>query len=287
METPDASARQPLPAPIPLRSLIGNLDPSACKLHCAGWNRVDHPLEVLSTSWEEWLGWNRWRGKTNHFNRQFIFSLAVTHENPTHWIFGGVFEVTGRRDEPDAHSYDIVYRDDILGPYLKRLKIAYDLPGRARRRKLEASLDEMTVREVFSEQYSGKPFPGHDKIDMTLGELDIVFRQHREDWRRALEPMKGVYVIHDTATGKPYVGSAYGDDGIWARWKVYVESLHGHNHELRALVDQAGPEYARRNLRFALLECWSKRTDDAVVLARESYWKHVLLTRGEFGLNAN
>jgi len=146
----------------------------------------------------------------------------------------------------------------------------------------------MSVLEISESPYSGQPFPGHDAINHTLGELERVYGQRRQDWRGALEHMKGVYVIHDRATGQPYVGSAYGDTGIWARWGVYVDSLHGHNHELRALVAREGPEYARKNLQFALLEFWSMRTSDAEVLGRESHWKQVLLSRREFGgLNRN
>ena len=49
-------------AAILLRSLIGDLDPADCKLHCAVWNGHDHPIDVLARSWEDWVGWNRWRG---------------------------------------------------------------------------------------------------------------------------------------------------------------------------------------------------------------------------------
>ena len=98
--------------------------------------------------------------------------------------------------------------------------------------------------------------------------------------------MKGVYVIHDHETGNAYVGSASGDTGIWARLRQYVEILHGNNVALREWVGQEGPDYARKNLHFALLEFWSMRTADAEVLARESYWMDVLLSR-KFGLNKN
>jgi hypothetical protein len=80
--------------------------------------------------------------------------------------------------------------------------------------------------------------------------------------------MKGVYVIHDQVTGKPYVGSACGDIGIWARLEEYVATMHGGNLALRELVDHKGREYACANLRFALLEFWSMRTSDEHVLAR-------------------
>lgn len=98
--------------------------------------------------------------------------------------------------------------------------------------------------------------------------------------------MKGVYVIHDQETGKAYVGSAYGDTGIWARLSQYVDKLHGGNLGLRELVGQKGADYAKTNLRFALLEFWSMRTPDEHVLERESYWKDVLLSR-KFGNNRN
>jgi hypothetical protein len=55
---------------------------------------------------------------------------------------------------------------------------------------------------------------------------------------------------------------------------------------LRELVGEKGAEYARENLRFALLEFWSMRASDVDVLKRESYWKDVLLSR-RFGLNRN
>jgi hypothetical protein len=74
--------------------------------------------------------------------------------------------------------------------------------------------------------------------------------------------MKGVYVIHDQTSGKLYVGSACGDAGLWTRWGQYVESLHGGNIDLRALVEREGDEYVRDNLVFALLEFWSMRTPD-------------------------
>jgi hypothetical protein len=69
-------------AAIPLSSLIGDLDPSVCKLHCAVLNGEDHPIDVLTRSWDEWVKWSRWRGERDDFNRQFIFSLARDRNNP-------------------------------------------------------------------------------------------------------------------------------------------------------------------------------------------------------------
>jgi hypothetical protein len=266
--------------------LISDLNPTLCKLHCAVWNGQEHPIDVLARSWTDWVGWNSWRGPRDDFNRQFIFSLAQTRGDASQWLFGGVFEVLARRPVPRAMSYDVKLRDDHMGPYIKRLVVGFRLPGRSVRLNLEAQLARIEVLSILPQPYTGEPFPGHDQINHTLGELEVVFAQHRPDWQGALQHMKGVYVIHDQLTGKAYVGSAYGDTGLWARLGEYVASLHGGNVALRELVGEGGPEYARANLRFALLEFWSMRTSDAQVLDREGYWKEVLLTR-EFGNNRN
>lgn len=274
--------------PIPLRSILGTLvDPALCKLHCAVWNGEEQPIDVLTNSWDRWVEWNSWRGSTDHFNRQFIFSLAQVKAEPSLWLFGGIFEVLTRSPTPHAHSYDVTLRSDLMGAYIRRLRVAFRMPGRNSRLNMENQIDQMTVDSIHSQPYSGEPFPGHDRINHTFADLQIVVSQGRPDWRIALQHMKGVYVIHDQETGKPYVGAAYGETGIWQRLGEYCATLHGHNEGLMQLVTDQGSEYARKNLRFALLEYWSMRTEDRHVLEREAYWKEVLLSRGALGNNRN
>lgn len=269
-----------------LRSLVQDLDPTQCKLHCAVWNGSDHPLDVFARSWDEWVGWNTYRPAKDVFNRRFIFSLIQFYDEPDHWLFGGAFEVVGRRPTPYSHAYEVELRDDLLPGCIGRLKVRYRLPGRATRRLFENTIDQMEVAEILPRRFAGKPFPGHDSINISLRELGVIVAQQRSDWRGALEHMKGVYVIHDRKSGRPYVGSAYGDTGMWARWEQYATTLHGGNLDLRDLVDRQGDAYVRDNLVFALLEFWSMRTPDDYVLEREKYWKRVLLSR-EFGHNKN
>ena len=129
---------------IPLESLLGDLDPAECKLHCAVWNREEQPIDVLARSWEVWVGWNSWRPSRDEFNRRFIFSLAqMVYDHPSHWLFGGVFEVVGRRTEPRARSYDVELREDFLGAYIKRLKVGFTHPGRSIRLNMENHLSKM------------------------------------------------------------------------------------------------------------------------------------------------
>jgi hypothetical protein len=114
-------------------------------------------------------------------------------------------------------------REDLLGPFVKRLVISFKPSGRAVRLNMENYLDQMDVVSVLDTPYAGEPFPGHDRIHHSLGVLETAVKQDWHDWRGALQFTKDVYVIHDHETGKAYVGSAYGDTGIWARWRQYVD----------------------------------------------------------------
>lgn len=273
--------------PIPLSSLLDqDVDPVLCKLHCAVWNGEQDPIDVLSNDFEGWQGWNSYRGSKDDFNRPFIFSLAQDRADPTLWLFGGIWQVLERTGAPHAESYTVRFRDDLMGPFVRRLYVRLALGGRQRRRKMESALHEMSVASILEEPFAGDPFPGHDNIDHTLAELQTVVSQNRPDWRIALEQMKGVYVIHDQVTGARYVGSATGDTGLWSRWSSYATTLHGGNQGLVEHLAAHDEEYFRLNMRFALLEFWSMRTDDQHVLDRESYWKKVLHARS-LGHNRN
>lgn len=272
---------------IPLSALLPEgCDPSQFKVHFAVWNQKKHPIDVMATNWEEWAGWNSWRSANNDFNRDFIFSVAQDKHNATLWLFGGIWEVLERRPEPHSHSYTVELREDLMGPFIRRLWVRHQRVGRNSRQKMESALPTTTVSSILEEPFAGDPFPGHDRINHSLADLQAVVSQARADWRIALESMKGVYVIHDKETGQRYVGSAYGDTGIWQRWSNYAATLHGNNVGLKELLEAKGEEYYRTNLRFALLEYWSMRTDDNHVLERESYWKDVLHARS-LGHNKN
>ena len=117
--------------------------------------------------------------------------------------------------------------------------------------------------------------------------LEYIFSHAKSDWKAALQNVKGVYVITDKNNGKRYVGSAFGSAGIWARWSSYIKNAHGHNDELTKLIKEKGKDYARENFKFALLEYRSMKTDDSAIIARENYWKEVLLSRGDYGYNKN
>ena len=107
------------------------------------------------------------------------------------------------------------------------------------RPKFEKHYGKLEVAEILREPYSGRVFPGYENIDLTFSELETLVLRGRPDWKQALELAKGIYLITDTKTEKRYIGSAYGNVGIWSRWSNYVVTGHGGNVELRALVPAA------------------------------------------------
>ena len=272
--------------PLPLSSLLPISNPKDYKVHLASWNGELQPLDVFVRDREEWDSWNTWRSGKDEFNRHYILALIDFYPEPGVWLFGGVYKVLSMAQANQSQSYEIERvpgHDELVG----RLKIRFTRPGRIRSIKLENYLEQMVISELLKEPYSGERFPGYENISHDFGTLEVIFRTHRLDWKAALENIKGVYLIADKSNGKKYVGSAYGDAGVWARWSCYIGTGHGRNDELTTLIAQEGLDYAKRNFRISLLEYRPARTNDKVILDREGYWKEALLSRGAFGYNKN
>jgi len=256
--------------------------PHKGKVHFARWNKEAQPLEVFVRDRQEWQGWQEYRPKRDEFSRPYIFSLMQFYHETDTWLFGGLFQVLARHSD----WYEVALLDEGSG-FIGRLKLRSAYRGRSTRVNFEKHYEGFEVLEVLREPYTGRQFPGYEDIDLSFEELEALVRNDRADWKAALENTKGIYLVSDISTGKRYVGSAYGDHGIWSRWCAYVASGHGGNVELRALVSDPNLDYCRANFRFALLEHRTSRTPDETILARESFWKRILLTRSAQGLNRN
>jgi hypothetical protein len=172
-------------------------------------------------------------------------------------------------------------------PFIGRLKLELKRPARTKAFYFEKYYNKLLVSEILPEPYSGERFRGYDRIDLEFSRLQQIVRHQLADWKTALEHAKGVYLISDARNGKRYVGSAYGNAGLWSRWGDYIETGCGDSHELRRLIKRRGINYARTYFRFALLEYFPMKTDDAYVVGREAYWKDVLSSRGQYGYNDN
>ena len=217
-------------------------------------------------------------------NADIIFCF-IPYSSDKDWLLVNAYKVL------DNSSQLIVVDEGSLAEYASlfgRLVVHYEDKGRNVVVRSEEIIDTISVKTILEQPYNelSEDFPGYDNIDLSWSDLRRVLKL--KNWQTVLENQKGVYLITDTLTNKRYVGSAYGNDMLLGRWRNYAENGHGGNRELKALVEEKGLDYVKDNFRYSILDIYKSTTDDETIIARESWWKEVLLTRNpEFGYNAN
>ena len=264
------------------------------KLHLASISpNGTRPLDVFVRNWDEWVGWNEWRGGKggiDRFNKPYIFSLIKFYPEANKYLFGGIFEVVERflnwKETERGYQVKLVpLHQELIGRLIINFYRKQGLMGSSF--LLKSHYDDFSVSQILKKAYDGVVFPGYESIRIDFNNLEQIYAIQKSDWKVALENVKGVYVIVDKSNGKKYVGSAYGDFGIWSRWACYIGTGHGWNDELTHLIKLSGKEYAKNNFQFTLLEYRSMKTDDKVIIERETFWKEALITRSSFGYNKN
>ena len=142
-------------------------------------------------------------------------------------------------------------------------------------------------KEILAIQPEKKiPFSKYEDIILSYHKLKEIIDEPflYSDWHAALKSVYGVYLIVDKKTGKQYVGSAYGDEGILQRWTEYVKTGHGGNKKLKELLKEDSERF--KSFQFSILQVLPPNLSNEEVIAVESKFKDKLLTR-EFGLNDN
>jgi len=255
------------------------LDLSSYKVHLAT-GLPNPPLEAFYAGrFKEWQEGQRNR----NFTRDMVIGLI--HLEGSRWLFAGVYRVLDcEKTKEDWFRYDTELlngQEDLIG----RLIVDHKRKVRAPYLVGKPNGGPFTVTELRAQPMSVADFPGYNAVSISHAKLMVVTEQNLATWRGALSNMKGVYLITDTATGKLYVGSATGNDGLWQRWSSYTKTGHGGNRELKAVLKKHGTDYAT-NFHYSLLEVADSRATDEYVLERESFWKDVLASR-QFGYNRN
>lgn len=130
------------------------------------------------------------------------------------------------------------------------------------------------------------PFKSFPDTILSFSDLKNIFFKSDKNWKKPLESVNCVYLIQDRKTGKQYVGVTYGREGIWGRWKVYVDTNgHGNNIRLKELLDK-DPKYAENYFQWCILETLAINTTQEEAIDRESLYKRKFMTR-EYGYNEN
>lgn len=184
---------------------------------------------------------------------------------------------------------------DIYKPFFGRLTVDWVNKPQQFFYVNDEIINNIVVREVSSKcyLYRDEEFCGYEKLSLSYSDLKNVI--DKQMWKDALRNVYGVYLLTDANTGKLYVGSATGENGIYGRWHTYLDKGYDEeecnkeypNKRLKELVKSETIDYIKRNFYYTVLEIFSKNEfgkDKA--LERESYWKMVLKTR-EKGYNDN
>ncbi len=183
-----------------------------------------------------------------------------------------------RHDLPESWYQDSVRykleKNNILDELSERLVIEWGAATVAWVQKKDKEVVELKGKKSIGD------FHSYSQVSLEYHNLKMItqYPDTNLTWVKALSSVNGVYLIQDKASGKLYIGSAYGEQGIYGRWSVYAQNGHGGNLELQDLDPN--------HFQFSILEIVPSTTTAEDVIDYENRWKEKLGTR-EFGLNKN
>lgn len=240
------------------------------------------------------LSWKRHSGTATSFrniNTKYCLQFIRLDKDGKfeQWLFLGAYENCGVNTFPDGHQTYDLKPIERFSHFIERLIIEYKKIQGPKQAKIDISnVETIPVVSLLEKKYIqvNKPFDGYDKISLPFKELKTIINGNVDNWRILLENINCIYAITDTLTGKVYIGSTYGCNGVWQRWSAYVNTNgHGGDVVLKALIE-ADPNYGD-NLVFTVIESFFNRDGNApYIQVREIYWKKVFATRA-FGNNKN
>lgn len=261
---------------------LSGITPTDYKLHLAT-GKKSSPLDAFLDG-----SWKQWQEGQNQKNFECKQVLSLIYLGGNRWLFAGLFEVldvkNGNKHNAAGFEYvttEVPGLDHLVG----RAEIGWKKTFRASYLRGEKYRDELRVVAIRDRRMTVGEFPGFNAVLLSFKLLRTIVREQNASWKAALANVAGVYLITDNTSGKHYIGSAYGGDGIWQRWCQYAKSGHGGAKELKQLLTRLGNSHALK-FQFAILEVCDLNASPDFVVSREVHWKVALRSR-EFGLNSN
>lgn len=249
-------------------------------------NGIENPIdifksdpEILNTQWEFWNP-----GKTCFKVGQIAICLAQIEDDK--WLLTTIKTVKKNLDK----TYEVVFKRKPL----KRIsKLFGRVVVRYRYKKHQEQvvsyvdiINKLEVIQVLPSLYDEDCFPGYNNVCLSYHALKRILDEGKSDWLSALKNQKAVFVLTDNATGKQFVGSATGANGmLLKRWKAYLKNGHGGNMQLKTLIKKKKMKYIKENFQFSIIEEFDVNVEDQHIIEREVFWKTALRTR-EFGYNS-
>lgn len=227
--------------------------------------------------------WGWYGNKRNFYPGQLVFSFVRIIDDE--WLFISAAEILDVPQDDRA----IVKILEQYKPLFGRLVIKCKKGNTYGRYvfNLDKYIDQILIKEILPNMYTGDKFEGYDNVHLPFKKLEDIFNGRiAPTYYEALNKITGVYCLTDTKTGKLYIGSATGGEGVAQRWGNYLDSKHGGNKELIKLYEREGEEYFKKYFTFTLIEYFGLSYDPEKILKREQYWKKCLDTR-KHGYNDN
>lgn len=213
---------------------------------------------------------------------EYIISFIGEGETTARFI--GVYKINGERAFKNGYYYYDIEEVSGFEDFKDRVVIEW---GSSTRMWHQWITQKKEVLEIQTGKYSNKQFKDYLDFVLDYTELkEIISNIHiYKEWRTMLSAVKGIYLILDKVTGKKYIGSAYGDGGIWERWCEYVKTNgHCNNKQLLELISK-NPNKVE-DFQFTILRTMSKTVTAKEVIEREQLYKKKMGTMA-FGLNSN
>lgn len=144
------------------------------------------------------------------------------------------------------------------------------------------------IDEGFEDSEGVPRFTSYADTILSFRELKAVINSSEDNpWHTALKSVNCIYLITDKKNGKHYIGSTYGENGIWGRWETYVKTNgHGGNKQLEKLI-KADANHASNHFQWSILEVLPLNITKDPAVDRETVFKQKLMSRIPFGYNEN
>ena len=173
------------------------------------------------------------------FDCEYIISFVG--KESTKALFWGIYRINGKINASKA-SLTSEYKkefsaDDFneLHYYLLEKQNGYeDLEqriiidwGKGTRSWIQNKCDKNIIE--IKPQGFVEDFSGYLDFVLSFKKLERIIKHSDANhiWKNKLSSISAIYLILDKKTGRQYIGSAYGKDGLWGRWENYIKTGSG------------------------------------------------------------
>lgn len=212
------------------------------------------------------------------------YIVSFIGEEGTDSRFIGVYKNNGVVEEfGDHHIFDFV---EVPGFEILKERVIIDWGNNAISWHQWYDNEKNVIRiDRGLSEYDVPVFTSYNDVLLSYTQLKSIFDKEISDWKNRLDCCNCIYLIQDKSNGKQYVGSTYGKEGIWGRWKQYAATGHGGDVKLIEKLD-ADELYAVKNFQWVILEILPLYISENDVIDREKLYKRKFCTN-DFGYNLN